>query len=141
MVPSRLLVPGLILIAITLTSTVPNAYGAAVHRWISMGQIQCNRVAYGLRASASIVLTSNGKEIGSRSLYCLGNETNSGPIVASAKPDGWKMTVVIYDPSQNPDLIVCSATASGTRFPGSVTLDRTCQFGSATGTVQKPSMA
>jgi len=104
-----------------------------------MGQIQCNVVAYGFRASASINLTRNGKEIGSRSLYCLGNETNSGPIVASVKPDGWEMTVGIYD-LKNPDLLVCSATASGTRLPGSVTLDRTCQVGSATGTVQRPVM-
>jgi hypothetical protein len=137
MVPDRSLVPGLILVAITLTTTLPNVYGGSY--WTTRGQIECNGVVYGLRGGLNITLTSNGQSIAFQSLYCLGHQVNIWPIRTLAKPDGWKMTVFVYDPT-NPTPPVCSATGSGARFPGTVTLDKICPLdvANATGTIQRP---
>lgn len=139
MVPNPSLALGLTLVAIALTSTLPNVYGGSY--WYSMGQIQCNWVSYGFRGKANITLTNNGQAIASRVLYCSGydGQVSSWPITTFVKPDGWKMTVSIYDPT-NPAPPVCSATGSGTRFPGTVTLRNCLQdsVANATGTLQKP---
>jgi len=127
----------LFLVLVTVMIVPLPSTSAAVY-WVTTGQVKCDAVAFGYRAAARIILTRNGVTIGSGNVYCFQSDSASLPIRTFLKPNDWHMTVDIINPKEISN-VVCTASGSGTgssSFPGSITV--TCDYGSATGSVQKP---